>query len=176
MNARRDLPPTRRGSSGLHGVRRSRRARRRLTVVLAVAEFLMLAAILSTPVAGNSTEPYVVAAGVATIVIWLLLRGLTRDISERYRGLDEWERTLRNRCARIGFQVGSTALLLLTLYMIVMLGPGHPDRQTLDGVVELTASLAVLVLTTPALLLGWTLPADDDLQDPAEMASTRNVS
>jgi hypothetical protein len=150
----------------------SRRARRSLAGLLATAELVMLAASLATPALGNITEPYVIGAGCAAILTWFLLRGVTRDISERYRGLDEWERALRNRGTRVGFQVGSIALVVLTLYLLAMLGPGHPARHTIDGVVLFAVSLAMLTNTVPALLLGWTLPNDDtqDLADPTKLS------
>jgi hypothetical protein len=145
---------------------RDRRHRRPLVLVMLLGCVLLVVA----AVGGGRGQPWLFAAlWWSGLVVWstgfLLLRTLTGKMTSSFSSLlDEREREWRHRVTYIGHCVLSGLMVVSVFYGFTIAEQEDASwRATL-----MTAALLVLGISTPTLVLGWTLPDDDpdDFADP----------
>ncbi len=141
---------------------RTRRRRRALTAVLALAD---LGLIVGASLFATGSDWLFGSFWISSVLlgggVFVLLRILTGRMSGGFsRLLDEREREWRHRVTYAGFQI-------LTCLMIVAMIYGLVVADTQDGGfrgVMMTSALLVTGTTIPTIVLGWSLP-DDDPED-----------
>lgn len=141
---------------------RTRRRRRTLTAVLALADLGLIAGAAVFTTAGDGFFG-TVWGGSALVggTTFVLLRILTGRMSGGFsRLLDEREREWRHRVTYIAFQVLSYLMIAAMLYALVV---ARTEDGAFRGVMMMSA-LLVTGTTIPTLVLGWSLP-DDDPED-----------
>jgi hypothetical protein len=141
---------------------RTRRCRRTLAAVLALADLGLIAGASVFTTAGDWLFGILWLGGVLLGGgAFVLLRILTGRMSGGFsRLLDEREREWRHRVTYVGFQ-------LLTYLMIVAMIYSVEVADTADGGFRGAMMLSALLVTgttIPTIVLGWSLP-DDDPED-----------
>ena len=141
---------------------RTRRRRRALTAVLALAD---LGLIVSASIFTTGNDWVYGALWTASVLVgggtFLLLRILTGRMSGGFsRLLDEREREWRHRVTYVGFQILSYLMIGAMIYSLLV---AHTEDGGVRGAIMLSA-LLVTGATMPSIVLGWSLP-DDDPED-----------
>lgn len=156
---------------------RTRASRRKLALTMATGHVLLIggAALVHLDTIWwyfTATVGGVVVLGVS----WPLLRLLTGRLggSAPTSLLDERERDLRYRATHVGFQVMGALMVLVLVYATLLEGAaGGADR-----IASMLAPLLLVGMSSPCMILGWTLQddADDDRTAPTttEMSAKRD--
>ncbi|WP_236796650.1 hypothetical protein [Amycolatopsis sp. GM8] len=137
---------------------RTRRHRRRLTMMVAGANVVM---ITGAAFAGKQGDLTVFLPWLVGYLIWqvpfALLRILTGKMSGSFSvGLDERERDWRHRVSYVGYQVLTVLMVVAMIYLFVI---AHQENAAQRGAIMLSA-LLMLGTSIPTIVLGWTLPDD----------------
>jgi hypothetical protein len=147
------------------GVRLSR-GRRRLIVA---GLYLLLLATVSALAGGPGAMPSILGIPPVTLLIWLFTGQFTCFMLLNYsvRGLllgnayiDERERELRDRATAVAYRILTSALGLISLYVIVavMFKAGLPIPSTAWQLLLGLIPLGWLATSLPQSVLAWTLP------------------
>jgi hypothetical protein len=144
---------------------RTRKHRRGLVAVLALADLALIAGAANFTTAPSSVFPAfwlsgLVVGGFAFVVLRILTGRMCGSFS---RLLDEREREWRHRVTYIGYQGLSYLMVIAFLYGVVI---AHTEDGGVRGAMMLSA-LLVTGTTIPSIVLGWSLP-DDDPEDLEE--------
>ena len=141
---------------------RTRRRRRTLTAVLALADLGLIAGAAVFTTAGDWLFGILWLGGVLLGGgAFVLLRILTGRMSGGFsRLLDEREREWRHRVTYIGYQALAFLMVAALIYSLLI---AHADEGGVRGAMMLSA-LLVTGTTIPTIVLGWSLP-DDDPED-----------
>jgi len=141
---------------------RTRRHRRTLAVVLAVADVVYVAGAAVFAAGSTWLHLGLLASGfVVGGIAFTLLKILTGRMSGGFsRLLDEREREWRHRVTYIGYQ---TLVFLMLVALFYSLFIAHTEGGGVRGAMMLSALLAA-GSTVPPIVLGWSLP-DDDPED-----------
>lgn len=137
---------------------RTQRHRRGLTVVLAVANVLL---IVGAAFLRLGDLDWIFDAWLVAYVVWMvpfvLLRILTGKMSSSFSALlDEREREWRHRVSYAGYQTLTVLMVVALCYLLVI---AHQPYAADRGAMML-AALLLLGSSVPTMLLGWTLPDD----------------
>jgi peptidoglycan/LPS O-acetylase OafA/YrhL len=142
---------------------RTQRHRRRLTVVLAVANLLL---IVGAGFLRQGELGWIFLLWFGAYLVWtgpfVLLRILTGKMSSSFSALlDEREREWRHRVSYAGYQ---TLTVLMVVAMCYLLAIARQPYAAERGAMML-AALLLLGSSVPTMLLGWTLPDDVPEED-----------
>jgi hypothetical protein len=102
-----------------------------------------------------------IVAFVGWLVLWGLLRSMTRGVAERPSvELDERERGLRDRVSFIGYQCAIAAGMVVALLMVVF--QNEPDM--IERMPALLASLMLTSSAIPSIILGLSSASADEAE------------
>jgi multisubunit Na+/H+ antiporter MnhB subunit len=118
--------------------------------------------VLSLTSDGNAFQnSWWIVAFVGWLVLWGLLRSMTRGVAERpSTGLDERERGLRDRVSFIGFQCAVAAGMVVVLLMVVF----QNQPEMIERMPALLASLMLTSSALPSIILGFSGATVDDAE------------
>lgn len=149
------------------GVRLSR-GRRRLIVIGLYLLLLATVSALAAPegldrvpsVLGATPVSYLIWLGSAQFICFMLLNYSVRGLLLGNAYIDERERELRDRASAGAYRILTGALVLLTLYVIVVaiFKLGLPTPSTAWQLLLALIALGWLATSLPQAVLAWTLP------------------
>ena len=137
---------------------RTQRHRRALVLVLSLGILLLLSGAFVGHLDALWWYFSLTLTGLLTAgASWYLLRILTGRVSgsSPHALLDERERQLRYRATYAGFQVMGLVLVFAMIFQLLIDKVGGEDQS-----VGMLATLLLVGLASPTLVLGWTLPTD----------------